>query len=204
MFYSVKRMMEFYLYKTKIMETKPHVCPVWVGHIMASPLRKLQQNPYKILSPHISEGMNILEVGPAMGFFSIPMAKMTGNTGKVYCIDIQDNMLKKLYRRARKSDVGHIIETRLASADSLNTDDLKNTIDFVLLAFVVHEIPDQRKLFSTVAEAMKQDSTLFLIEPKGHVKAMEWEKSISIASEHGLQVTQNIKVRGSRSVLLKN
>jgi ubiquinone/menaquinone biosynthesis C-methylase UbiE len=185
------------------METKPHICPVWIGYIMASPLRKLQQNPNKILAPFIKEGMNILEIGPAMGFFSIPMAKMTGNSGKVYCADIQENMLTKLYRRASKAGVNHIIETRLTSSDSLNIDDLKNSIDFTILAFVVHEVPDQNNLFSAVAEAMKKNSSLLFMEPKGHVNMLEWEKSISIAKENGLQFEQNIKVTGSRAALLK-
>ena len=118
------------------METKPHVCPVWMGYAMASPLRKLQQNPYKILSPFINEGMNVLEIGPAMGFFSIPMANMAGNNGKVYCVDIQKNMLRKLEHRAVKAGVEQTIETRLSTAGSLNIDDLKNSIDFTLLAYV--------------------------------------------------------------------
>ena len=185
------------------METKSHICPVWVGYIMASPLRKLQQNPYKILSPFISKGMNILEIGPAMGFFSIPMAKMTGNQGKVYCIDIQQNMLNKLHRRANKAGVGHIIETRLSTTDSFSTDNLNNSIDFVLLAFVVHEVPDQRKLFSAVAATMKKNSTLLFLEPKGHVSPIGWEKSITIASDQGFQIVQQNKVKGSRSVLLR-
>lgn len=184
------------------METKTHVCPVWVGYIMASPLRKLQQNPYKILSPYINEGMNILEVGPAMGFFSIPMAKMTGSSGKVYCADIQKNMLMKLEERASKAHVNHIIETRLSTADSLNTDDLKDTIDFTLLAFVVHEVPDQGKLFSAIAKAMKKNSSVLFIEPKGHVSTFEWEKSISIATEQGFQRAKNVRISGSRSALL--
>lgn len=188
--------------KTKIMETKSHVCPEWVGYIMASPLRKLQQNPNKMLSPYISEGMNILEIGPAMGFFSIPMAKMTGNKGRVYCIDIQDNMLKKLYQRARKASVDHIIETRLATANAMNIDNLKNTIDFTLLAYVVHEVPDQNKLFSAISEVMKENSNLLFIEPKGHVNTVKWDKSIAIATNQGFQISQNIKVTGSRAILL--
>jgi ubiquinone/menaquinone biosynthesis C-methylase UbiE len=169
---------------------------------MASPLRKLQQNPQKILSPFISEGMNILEIGPAMGFFSIPMAKMTGNKGRVYCIDIQDNMLKKLYQRARKAGVDHIIETRLATADSMNINNLINTIDFTLLAYVVHEVPDQNKLFSCISEVMKKNSNLLFIEPKGHVNTIEWEKSIAIAINQGFQISQKTKVTGSRAILL--
>jgi len=47
------------------------VCPVWVGYLLASPIRKLFQNPQRILSPYVENGMKVLDVGCAMGFFKI-------------------------------------------------------------------------------------------------------------------------------------
>ena len=64
-----------------------HVCPVWVGYLLASPVRKLIQNPKKLLSPYVEEGMTVLDAGCAMGFFSLPMARMVGPNGKVICGD---------------------------------------------------------------------------------------------------------------------
>ena len=46
-----------------------HVCPVWVGYLLASPVRKLFDNPEKVLAPYVKEGMTVLDVGSAMGFF---------------------------------------------------------------------------------------------------------------------------------------
>jgi ubiquinone/menaquinone biosynthesis C-methylase UbiE len=54
------------------------VCPFWVGYILASPLRRLIHNPRKILGDYIKSGMTVLDIGCAMGFFSIGMAKMVG------------------------------------------------------------------------------------------------------------------------------
>lgn len=184
------------------METKTHICPVWIGYVMANPLRKLQQNPYKILSPYIDKEMKVLEIGPAMGFFSIPMARLTGATGKVYCVDIQQNMLEKLEHRANKAGVGKTIETRLSTSYSLNIDDLKNSIDFALLAYVAHEIPDKDSLFASLSESMKNNSSLLFIEPRGHVNSAAWAESLSIACTHGFQMAQKISISGSRSALL--
>jgi ubiquinone/menaquinone biosynthesis C-methylase UbiE len=180
------------------METKQHLCPVWVGYLMASPLRKLQQNPQKILNPYITTGMNILELGPAMGYFSLPMAKMTGENGKVYCIDIQENMLKKLKNRAKRKGVNGNIETRLASQDSINIGDLKEKIDFTLLAYVVHEVSDRKKLFTELYEAMKKNAKILFLEPKMHVKETEWMNSLRIANESGFALKKQLVVSGSR------
>ena len=72
-----------------------HVCPWWLGYFLASPLRKLMQNPDTILSGHISEGMTALDVGSAMGFFSIPMARLVGASGKVICVDLGGKSIVK-------------------------------------------------------------------------------------------------------------
>jgi len=57
------------------------VYPVWVGYLLASPIRKLFQNLHKILGHYIEKGMKVLDVGCAMGFFSLPLAGMVGPMG---------------------------------------------------------------------------------------------------------------------------
>jgi len=59
-----------------------HLCPVWIGYLLASPVRKLSQNPRKILGPYVNEGMTVADIGCAMGFFSLPLAKQSGFTVK--------------------------------------------------------------------------------------------------------------------------
>ena len=44
------------------------ICPWWVGYILASPIRKLVQDPARMLKPFVRIGMTALEPGPGMGF----------------------------------------------------------------------------------------------------------------------------------------
>jgi tRNA A58 N-methylase Trm61 len=39
------------------------------------------QDPVQIVSPYVREGMSVLEPGPGMGFFTIPMARLVGASG---------------------------------------------------------------------------------------------------------------------------
>ena len=73
-----------------------HVCPWYIGYILASPIRKLFQNPEKILKPDIKPGMRVLEVGPGMGFFRTTGENLLEMEDEVYCIDLQEKMLKSL------------------------------------------------------------------------------------------------------------
>ena len=39
-------------------------------------------------------GMKIMDIGCGPGFFTLPMAELTGKDGLVIAVDIQDEMLK--------------------------------------------------------------------------------------------------------------
>jgi ubiquinone/menaquinone biosynthesis C-methylase UbiE len=179
------------------------VCPVWVGYLLSSPIRKLFQNPKKILSPYIKEDMKVMDVGCAMGFFSLPLAQLVGKAGKVICVDVQEKMIKSLEKRARKAGLFDRIVTRICRGDSLVLGEFKEQIDFVLASAVVHEVPDIDGFFSQIHTAMKSGSKFFMIEPKMHVPEEDFEKTISIARNIGFAVIDRPEIRGGRNVLLQ-
>lgn len=180
-----------------------HVCPVWAGHLLANPLRKLLQNPKKILGPHVREGMAALDIGCAMGFFSLPLAEMVGPQGKVICIDMQDQMIKSLERRALRKGLFERMETRVCRQDSLCIDDMSGSVDFALASAVLHEIPDPAALFRQVLDALRPVGTFLVAEPKGHVSASDFQAMVSLAEQEGFTVANASRSFSSRSVLLR-
>ena len=115
-------------------------CPFWVGYLLCCPVRKLWHNPDKILGPYICEGMKVLDIGCAMGFFSLPMAKMVGPEGRVICIDVQEKMLKSLLKKAQRAGVHERIETRLCSKNSFCLEDIEEEIGFALAFQAVSQL----------------------------------------------------------------
>ena len=179
-----------------------HVCPVWVGYFLACPLRKLFQNPKKILGPYVERGMKVLDIGCAMGFFSLPMAEMVGCEGKVFCFDVQEEMLASLQKRAQKAGASYNIDAHVCSTDSLGLDGLSDQIDFALASAVVHEVPSAKSFFSEIYGAIKPDGRFLVVEPKGHVSQKDFEDSISKAEKAGFSVINRPQISRSRSVLL--
>ncbi len=179
------------------------VCPWYMGYVLASPLRKLYQDPQKILGKHVKRGMKVLEVGPGMGFFSIPMARMVGKEGKIICVDVQDKMLLRLRKRAHRKRLDHIIETWQCPLSSLAVADQNGTIDFALAFAVVHEIPDQENLLKEIHDALKHNGILFIAEPRGHVIREAFDKLILLAQRKGFSIAEMPDVRGSHAVVLK-
>lgn len=179
-----------------------HVCPVWVGYLLASPLRKIFQNPDKILSVYVKEGMKVLDIGCAMGFFSLPMARMVGSSGKVICVDIQRNMLSSLKKRAEKAKIAQRIEVRLCNRNSFCIDHLKGKVDFIIASAVAHELPDPLLLFSETWEVLTQKGLFLLTEPSGHVSKIKFKATVSMAEAQGFKIMKRPRIGYSHSVLL--
>jgi len=177
------------------------VCPVWVGHILASPFRKLIQNPERILEPYLKNGMMVLDIGSAMGFFSLPMAKMVSPNGRVICVDMQENMLTGLKKRASKAGVLDNIQTVTCNQSSLNIDKFKEKIDFALLFAVLHEIPDQQSCLKQISSALKPGSKILFAEPSGHVEETAFEKSLVIMEQNNLHIIEHLKIKSSYGVI---
>lgn len=177
-----------------------HVCPWWVGYLLISPIRRWLQNPEKILAPYISEGMTVLDIGPGMGFFTLPAARMVGEGGKVIAVDIQEKMLSTLRKRAEKAGLADRIVTKVCQPDSLG---VTEPIDLCLAINVVHEVPDPGAFLSQIKAILKPTGKVLLAEPGGwHVSEQDFRETLALASATGLKVVEEPKMRRSRAALL--
>lgn len=180
------------------------VCPWWVGYLLASPLRKwTMQDPEKLLAPLVREGMIVVEPGPGMGFFTLPLARMVGPSGKVVAIDIQRQMLESLRRRAGKAGLLERIDTRLAQPQSMALDDLRGKAGFVLAFAVVHEMPSPGVFFAEAAAVLKPGGQLLLAEPAGHVKPSTFQIELDVAQAAGFAELSRPFIRRSFAALFR-
>lgn len=181
----------------------PHVCPWWLGYALLGPLRRLFQNPRRILAPFVREGMTVLEPGPGMGFFTLELARLVGPAGRVVAPDLQPEMLRVLRRRAARAGLQGRIEARLCPPDSMGLADLRGAADFALAFAVVHEVPDARTFFAELFDALKPGALLLLVEPAGHVGADFFRDELAAASAAGFAAEAGPAIRRSHSALLR-
>ena len=179
------------------------VCPWWLGYLLACPLRRYLEDPVRILNGRIRQGMTVLEPGPGMGFFTLPLAQMVGPSGKVVAVDIQPKMLDRLKRRAAKAGLAERVEARLASRDSMGLADLSGSIDFTLAFAVVHEFPASKPFFVQVAYASRPGAELLLAEPAGHLTDQEFQCELHDAAEAGFAVVDRPVIRRSHAAVLR-
>jgi 2-polyprenyl-3-methyl-5-hydroxy-6-metoxy-1,4-benzoquinol methylase len=179
-----------------------HVCPWWIGYLLLSPIRKLGENPSKILEPLVEPGMTAVDIGSAMGFFSLPLARMVGSEGRVVCVDVQERMLSALSRRARRRGLDSVIETRLAIQEDPGLVDLAGRADLVLAIHVVHETSYPSQFLATCLATLKPGGRLLLIEPRGHVSSEEFAETKRLAVDAGFMEEGESKAKRSRILVL--
>ncbi len=179
------------------------VCPWWIGYLLLNPFRRWRQDPEKIVGPYVREGMMVLEPGPGMGFFTVELLRRVGKSGRVATVDLQPKMLAKLKSRAEVAGVASALDLRVGSSTSMGIADLAGKVDFTLAFAVVHEFPSADVFFRQIGEASKTGAQVLLAEPRGHVKEHEFEDEIKAAAANGLTVRGQVKISGSRAVLLQ-
>ena len=180
-----------------------HVCPFWLGYVLASPVRRLWQDPARILAPFVTPGMTVLEPGCAMGFFTIPLARLVGPAGRVVALDMQPRMLAGLQRRAHRAGVVERIDTRVVQRDGLGIDDLEGRVDFALAFAMLHELPKKHPFFLEVHRALRPGGTVLAAEPRGHVTADAFEATMRRATEAGFIVRPGPSIAASHTAVLE-
>ncbi|UCH21204.1 MAG: class I SAM-dependent methyltransferase [Deltaproteobacteria bacterium] len=180
--------------------TKNHICPWWLAYPFDNPIRKIFHKPHRMLSPYIQAGMTVMDVGCGMGFFSLAMAKMVGEKGKVIAVDLQPKMLAVTKRRALRASVANRITTRLCQPDKIG---VAQAVDFVLTFWMVHEVQDKIQFFSQLNSTLVPNGKLLIAEPKMHVAATQFLQILETAQSIGLKLQGQPAIRFSRSALFK-
>ena len=175
------------------------VCPVAISGSLDNSLRKLLQNPQKILQPYIGKGMTVLDLGCGPGFFSIEIAKMLAGSGKVIAADLQEGMLEKVYKKIKGTELSQMVEIHICQEDKIG---VTEKVDLVLAFWVIHEVPDQDRLFKELKLILKPGGKIYIIEPKFHVSEKSFEEMITRIRNIGFEITERPKVFFSRAVLL--
>ncbi|MGA2063267.1 MAG: class I SAM-dependent methyltransferase [Thermoguttaceae bacterium] len=176
-----------------------HVCPWWaVPFTINTPFRRWLHDPQKIVGPYVKPGMTVMDVGCGFGWFSIPMARMVGDNGKVITVDMQQQMLDMLRRRAEKAGVAIRIETHKCEQNRLGID---AKVDFALVFAMLHEVPDQYCLLKEIHDCLKDGGGLLLAEPPLHVSGKNFDREVALAEHVGFRLIERPQVRWSRAAL---
>ncbi len=136
-----------------------------IKHLLLAEDRLQRFDRYELLrSLGVGKGKAVADLGCGPGFFTLPASELVGPTGKVYAVDVQQEMVDDLRSRLAREGITNVAVRR---SGELEPSIPQRSVDLALLAFVLHEI-DQRSSFLLAAKR--------LLRADGRVAVIEWEK----------------------------
>jgi ubiquinone/menaquinone biosynthesis C-methylase UbiE len=101
-----------------------------------NPLLPLFKNPSDLLEKAgLKLGQTVLEVGCGPGFFTIPAAKMVGDEGLVYAVDINPLAVQRVQEKIERQGVKNVIPLHRSAADTGLSD---RSIDLAFILGTLH------------------------------------------------------------------
>ena len=177
-----------------------HTCPWWLAYSWDHRLRNLVQSPDKIIKPYLNIGDKALDVGCGMGFFTLAMAEYVGESGRVFAVDVQQQMLDIMMKRAKRVGCADRIQPILNPVDSLS---LPQPVDFMLHFWMLHEVNDTLSFLKSGLDAMKPGGRYLLVEPKIHVTRGIYTEEIALCEKVGFVPIEQPDVSFSRAILFQ-
>ena len=182
-------------------EETPYVCPAEFAGSLDNSFRRWLHNPQRVLKPYIKQGMSVLDLGCGPGVFTIEIARLVGEAGKVVAADLQDGMLKIVEGKIKGTALEQRVLLHKCQEKSIG---LTEKMDFILAFWMVHEVPDHDGLFEELKSILKPGGMLFLIEPKFHVSRSAFRKMSDRILRAGFKIIERPKVFFSRAIMLSN
>jgi ubiquinone/menaquinone biosynthesis C-methylase UbiE len=179
---------------------KNRICPVERSGSLDNIFRRWLQNPLKILTPYIKEGMTVLDFGCGPGYFTIDIAQMVGKSGRVIAADLQEGMLQKLRHKIRETKIEERITLHRCEEDRIG---LSEKVDFALAFYVIHEIPSQEEFFKELESILQPSGQVLVVEPPFHVSKSAFLKTIKKARDAGFKPDEGPRMIFSKTVILK-
>jgi ubiquinone/menaquinone biosynthesis C-methylase UbiE len=175
-----------------------HVCPAEHSRWLTTPIRKLFNNPRRILRGLVNEGDVAIDLGCGPGFFTLPLAEMVGQTGSVIAVDVQQEMLDRLRARAEKAGLASRIQFHHSGAEGPGT---LGPADFALAFWMLHEVRDKPAFLRQVHASLKAGGTLLLVEPSGHVSKSRFAATVELVQAAGFSPVARPRTGFSRAAL---
>lgn len=120
----------------------------------------------------VRKGMKVADVGAGEGEWSVAIAELVGEGGRVFATEVDESELRKIEREVKRSGFSNITTVLGDQADSGLPDDC---CDAILLRMVFHHFVDPAAMLGSLRKALVPGGHLAVIDitPQGHWRDLE-------------------------------
>jgi ubiquinone/menaquinone biosynthesis C-methylase UbiE len=132
----------------------------------------------------VKPGDAVCDMGCGNGFYTLKLAQLAVKSGKVYAVDIQQEMLDMLKERTKKARLTNVVPLLGTEADP----GLKeNSLDLVLMVDVYHEFSRPEAMLKAIRKSLKPSGRIALAEFRAE------DPKVPIKPEHKMSKRQILK-----------
>lgn len=123
-------------------------------------------NPQNVVAQMgLKNGQTVADFGSGAGYFATAAAKMVGNTGTVYAVDVQQSKLTATFSSATQQGYQNV-QIIQADLDQPIKEIADGSCDGVIMASILHEIKNRNMLLQNAYRVLKTGGLLLAVEWK--------------------------------------
>ncbi len=154
-------------------------------------------NPEEIIKElDIKSGMTVADFGCGAGYFTIPIAKLVKNGGKVFAIDVLKSALESVISKAKLFGLLNI-ETLRANVEIVGGSKIKDSsVDLVILANILFQCNDYDSVINEAKRIAKENGRIVIIDwiPDKVPLGPKFERCLSEEDVKKLSIRNGLKI----------
>lgn len=128
------------------------------------------RNPYRLLeAAGLKSGQKVLEVGCGPGFFTIPAAKIVGEEGSIYVVDVHPLAIKKVKEKVEREGIKNVNPILVNASDTGLPD---QSIDLAFIFGLRYIAGGLENLISEMYRILKPEGVLSFEKTRGSEKKL--------------------------------
>ncbi|MBT8295609.1 MAG: class I SAM-dependent methyltransferase [Gramella sp.] len=156
--------------------------------------REKEENTSRLISNMNLQPDNVVaDIGAGSGYHVFRIHPKIPN-GKIYAVDIQQEMLEAMRLKKEKFDAGNLV---LIKGEEQTVNLPKNTIDKILMVDVYHEFEFPVEMLESIRQSLKEDGEVYLVEYRGE------DRQVPIKKVHKMTEEQAVKEMNAAGFKLK-
>ncbi|MCX6379413.1 MAG: class I SAM-dependent methyltransferase [Armatimonadetes bacterium] len=142
----------------EIAQVMGHQAADWLDR----PEREAEEAPSLLIRAlKLKPGMAVADIGAGSGYLSFPMAKLVAPSGKVYAVEIQQEMLDIIAQRGKEKKISNVVSVLGTISDPKLE---KNSIDLIIMVDVYHEFDHPWEMTTAMVRSLKPGGRLVFVE----------------------------------------
>ncbi len=168
---------KFYLGR-EIAHVMGHEAADWLER----PEREAEEKPSVLLqSLKVKPGDAVADIGAGSGYLSWRLAQLTGPSGRVYAVDVQQEMLDLIAQNMASHKITNVVP-KLGTITNVNL--ASNSLDLAIMVDVYHEFSHPYEMMQSICAAMKPGGRVVFVEYRAE------DPAVPIKEVHKMSVAQ--------------